>query len=234
MKNKKKNNKKGKMLNRDQLIKFVEGYNKLNSVRNKIKRFRKNQYKFSIIKIFIPIILAFVIGIISLMFFKAYINDFTIFSLIIIVIIVMVILVKKNLENLENFYPKKMEIWDEEIFDLLKKNNLEIKDIKNIIKYIKLDIEYEKLLNYGSPVINNVSNFWNKLFFVILGAVISNFFSKEFTEESITLFVGILLIGGLILTVKVWNHFEQKSSYLNRIQKLVLDLKQIELLYNDK
>lgn len=68
--------------------------------------------------------------------------------------------------------------------------------------------------------------------------MISKFNLKEFKQEGITLFIaimlGILVVGGLILVIRVWNYFEKKSSYFNRIQKLVLDLKQIDLLYSQK
>lgn len=238
MKNKKKNNKKGKMLNRDQLIKFVEEYNRLYSVNNKLKRFRKNKYAFSIILIFIPITIVFVIGIVSLIFFRECIDEYKIFCIITMGIVFMLILLKINWKNLEDFYPEKLKIRDNEILELLKENHLDIKNTKKIIEYFKLDIEYEKLLDNGSPIINSVSQFWHQIFFLILGAVISKFNLKEFKQEGITLFIaimlGILVVGGLILVIRVWNYFEKKSSYFNRIQKLVLDLKQIDLLYSQK
>lgn len=237
-KNEKKNNKKEKILNRDQLIQFVEEYNRLYSVNNKLKRFFKNRYAFSIIIIFIPIILAFIISIVSLILFRKYIDNLKIFILIVISIALMIILLKINWKNLEKYYPEKLKSRDNEILELLEKNQIDIKNIKKIIKYFKIDIEYEKLLDNGDPIINSVSKFWHQVFFLILGVVISKFDMKEFKQEGITLFIAIMLVilvvGGLILTIRVWNYFEKKSSYFNRIQKLVLDLKQIDLLYNYK
>lgn len=68
-----------------------------------------------------------------------------------------------------------------------------------------------------------------------MGVFISKFNLQEFEQERITLFVVAVLVlvvtGIIILIVRVVNYFDKKNSYLNRIQKLVIDLKQIDLLY---
>lgn len=235
---KKKSNHKEKMPNRDQLIKLLKEYNELYSVKNKLKRIRKNPFAISIIIIFIPIIIAFVIGIVSLIFFREYIDDLKILCLIVISITSVGILIKINWENLENYYPKKLKIRDEEIIELLEETQIDIKKIKKTIEYFKLDIEYEKLLDNGTPVINTVSQFWHELFFLIFGVVITNLYQKEFEQKIFNELLGIMIVvlvtGVLILGLRMWNYFEKKNSYFNRIQKLVLDLKRIDLLYYHK
>lgn len=231
MKKKKSNH---KMPNRNQLIKLLKEYNELYSVKNKLKRICKNPFTFRLILIIIPMIQACVIAIVFKIFFSDYINLLKTLGLIAILTTLTIVFAILTSKELEEYYPKKIKIRDDEILKLLKRNQINEKNIKDIIDYFLQEIEYEKLEDNGSPIINTVSEFWNELFFVILGVVISQFNQEEFKQEEITLMIGILATGVLILTVKVLNYFDRKSSYFFRKQKLVLDLKQINLLYYHK
>lgn len=235
---KKKSNYKEKIPNRAKLIQLFKDYNELESFRNKLERFQKNSSKGIIILTFSPLILAIVIGIVGLMFCNKYIDLNKFQWLICIGTGLMIAIAIIKWEKLEQYFPEKIKIRDNEIIKLLKRNQIDEKNIKDIIDYFLLEVEFEKLLDNGTPVINAVSEFWHELFFVIFGVVISQFNQEEFKQQDSMIFAtimsGILVVGGLILAVKIWNYFDRKSSYLNRIQKLVLDLKQIDLLYYHK
>lgn len=114
------------------------------------------------------------------------------------------------MENLENYYPEKVKIRDNEILSLLKQSQIGTKNIKNLIDYFLLEIDYEKLLDNGSPIINTVSKFWYQLFSLILVVVISKFNLQEFEQERITLFIAAVLVlvvtGIIILAVRVVNY----------------------------
>ena len=235
---KKKSNHKEKIPNRAKLIQLFKDYNELESFRNKLERFQKNSSKGIIILTFSPLILAIVIGIVGLMFCNKYIDLNKFQWLICIGTGLMIAIAIIKWKKLEQYFPEKIKIRDNEIIKLLKRNQIDEKNIKDIIDYFLLEVEFEKLLDNGTPVINAVSEFWHELFFVIFGVVISQFNQEEFKQQDSMIFAtimsGILVVGGLILAVKIWNYFDRKSSYLNRIQKLVLDLKQIDLLYYHK
>lgn len=235
---KKKRNHKEKKPNRAKLIQLFKDYNELESFRNKLERFQKNSSKGIIILTFSPLILAIVIGIVGLMFCNKYIDLNKLQWLICIGTGLMIAIAIIKWKKLEQYFPEKIKIRDNEIIKLLKRNQIDEKNIKDIIDYFLLEVEFEKLLDNGTPVINAVSEFWHELFFVIFGVVISQFNQEEFKQQDSMIFAtimsGILVVGGLILAVKIWNYFDRKSSYLNRIQKLVLDLKQIDLLYYHK
>ena len=96
------------------------------------------------------------------------------------------------MEKIEEYYPEKIKIRDNEILELLEQNQIDIKNIKKIIDYFLLEIDFEKLLDNGIPVINTVSKFWNELFFVILGVVISQFNQEVFKQEESMVFVAIM------------------------------------------
>lgn len=96
------------------------------------------------------------------------------------------------MEKIEEYYPEKIKIRDNEILELLEQNQIDIKNIKNIIDYFLLEIDFEKLLDNGIPVINTISKFWNELFFVILGVVISQFNQEVFKQEESMVFVAIM------------------------------------------
>ena len=235
---KKKSNHKEKIPNRAKLIQLFKDYNELESFRNKLERFQKNSSKGIIILTFSPLILAIVIGIVGLMFCNKYIDLNKFQWLICIGTGLMIAIAIIKWKKLEQYFPEKIKIRDNEIIKLLKRNQIDEKNIKDIIDYFLLEVEFEKLLDNGTPVINAVSEFWHELFFVIFGVVISQFNQEEFKQQDSMIFAtimsGILVVGGLILAVKIWNYFDRKTSYLNRIQKLVLDLKQIDLLYYHK
>ena len=216
---------------------MLKEYNELYSVKNKLKRICKNPYAISIILIFIPIIQACVIGIVFKIFLKDYIDYLKRIEIIILTTLT-IDFALLNSKTIEDYYPEKIKIRDNEILELLERNQIDIKNIKNIIDYFLLEIDFEKLLDNGTPVINTVSRFWHELFFLIFGVVITNLYQKEFEQKIFNELLGIMILvlvtGVLILGLRIWNYFVKKNSYLNRIQKLVLDLKQIDLLYHHK
>lgn len=174
------------------------------------------------------LILGIVTNIFTFFHFKEYLFlNYSLFSILFVLLIIC------QYKNSGEYYKEYVELRDKELCIILKERNINLKNIKNIIDYYTLELDFPNNIYKESKVLNSFASVWAKLFYIFLGAFIPKLMEEKFQLEfeifillmSITIFISILL-----LFLLIYSHFNRTDQYLNKIRIFIIELKQIELL----
>lgn len=219
--------------NRKNYSRLFQDYKKIDSFKNIRKRIGKNKYKRSI-QVFLVIlsldIISYLIGLFC--FFKSHSTAVIIYWGILVLITIFFLL--KNIDKLESYRNEMIGIRDNELYELLRNNNINLQNITNAIEYFKLELEPINKMYKEYPILNSISSFWSNLFFLILGIISSSLIEINLNQNGIEVYaiaiavlVFILFVIGII---KVYIYFDRKDKYADQTRKLIIDLKRIVLL----
>ena len=119
---------------------------------------------------------------------------------------------------------------DEHICKLLSEKGINSTNIKETIDYFVLELEPVNTVYKESPILNSVLKFGSNLFFLLTGIVTPIIIKEKVSQNGVqtyAIIVAVLVIIALIIfMIKV----TRKDTYLDKIRKLVIELKQIDLL----
>lgn len=210
------------------LIELFEKYKEIDNLKNKWVRFKKNsQYK-SIVYLLLVSIFGIAINLITFFQFrKCLVLIFSLWSILFVLLII------NQYKNLGEYYKECVELRDKELCNILMEKNISHKNIKYIIDYYTLELDFPNTIYKESKVLNSFASVWAKLFYVLLGAFIPKLMEDKFQPEfeifilliAITIFIGIIL-----LFLLIYSHLNRTDQYLNKIRIFIIELKQIELL----
>lgn len=219
--------------NRKNYLKLFQDYQRIDEFKNIIKRIEGNKYKRSV-QVFLGILsLDVIIYLISFfIFFKSHRTLVIICWLILLLITIFFLF--KDMDKLKN-YPNEMIVMrDNELREILRKNNVNSQKITNVIEYFKLELEPINEVYKEYPILDSISSFGVNLFFLILGIITSSLIEKTLIQngDQVYLISGVVLIIIIIIIViiKIFIYFNRKDKYLIQIRKLIIELKRIELL----
>ena len=102
------------------------------------------------------------------------------------------------------------------------------------IDYFVLELEPVDIVYKESPILNSVSKFGSNLFFLILGIIIPSVIKEKVNQNGVQAYAiiiaALIIIGFIICMIKVYAYIDRKDTYLDKTRKLVIELKQIDLL----
>lgn len=210
---------------------FVE-YQSISKFSNRYSRIKNNSHKKSLIIVLGIIFAAIIIFILGLFFIKKYLVGVIIVWITSLAIVILVI--KKEHLNIEEFRKELFSSRDDAICELLSKKCVNSTNIKEVIDYFALNLEPVRIAYKEPPILKSILNSLSKLFFLILGFLITEII-KYFDNQNI--FQVYMIFGSILLSIIVIYVFIKISCYINGIdtfsnttRKLIIELKQLELL----
>lgn len=221
--------------NRKKYSKLFQDYQQIDRFKNIRKRIGENKYKCSI-KVFLIImsfdIISYLIGLFC--FFDSHSIPVIIYWIILVLITIFFLF--KNMDKLENYRNEMIRMRDNEICEILSKNNVDSHKITNVIEYFKLELEPINEVHKEYPILNSISSFGANLFSLILGIIASSLIEKNLIQNGIKIYsiaiAVLILIFIVIVIIKIYIYFNGKDKYADQTRKLIIELKRIELLNN--
>lgn len=218
--------------NRSKLEDFYNEYNRIDSVGNTFKRMKNNKRKkffyWFLVFLFVDV-LAYLIGLNFILTSTGFVVS--IWTILIIVTIVSLI---KNNKNFEDYRREVNKLRDIEVCELLKRYKINTKNIENVINYFTLEIEPENKIYEKSTFLKSIIEIGSNLFYLILGIIIPNIISEKLQIDKVQtyalIFAILILIVISICFVKVIIYFNSKNKYIDRVNKLIIELKMIKIL----
>lgn len=219
--------------NRKNYSNLFQDYQKIDRYKNIRKRIRKNTYKCSM-QIFLGILIFDVISylISALCFFPSH-NIPVIIYWIILALITMFFFFK-NVDKLDKYQDEMIRMRDEELCEILSKNNVDFQKITNVIEYFKLKLEPINEVHKEYPILNSISSFGTNLISLISGIIVSSYIKENLFQNGVKIYaiaiVFLILIIIVCALIKIYIYLDRKDEYADQSRKLIIDLKRIELL----
>ena len=217
---------------RNNLAELFREYQSIDKFSNVYNRIKKNSNKKSM-KIVLGIFFTFmIVYILGLIFFNKCRIGIIIAWIITLTIAILVI--KKEWANLEKYRNEMISSRDDDICKLLVEKGVNSTNIKEVIDYFVLELEPVSIVYKESPILNSISKFGSNLFFLLLGILIPSIIKEKGNQDRIqtyAIITAIIIIIGLIIAmIKIYAYIDRKDTYLDTTRKLVIELKQIDLL----
>ena len=170
------------------------------------------------------------------LFFLARVNKKI--GIILLLILIPTILViklvnKKEKKNINNYRRSLIKSRNKELSNLLKRKNINMLNIKAIIKCLVLELENENIIYRKFPIIDQVLSLLYKLLFIIL-PILYTIVDKDNKEYNFLNYIilSIIFIIFIIFILEIIKYIFRKDLNLNKIKNLIKELKQIALLNN--
>ena len=218
--------------NRSNLIELFREYQSIDNFKNLWNRIKKNSHKKSMIYVLGIMVFVIIVYLIGLIFF----NKHTIAVIVAwtITLIIAVFIIKKEWSNLEDYRNEMISSRDEHICKLLSEKGINSTNIKETIDYFILELEPVNTVYKESPILNSVSKFGSNLFFLLIGIVIPIIIKEKVNQNGVQTYaiiiVVLIIIALVIFMIKIYTYLTRRDIYLDKIRKLVIELKQIDLL----
>lgn len=217
---------------RNNLIELFREYQSIDKFLNVYNRVKKNSNQKSMKSVLGIFFLSIFIYSIGLIFLKKC--SVVVIIVWIITLAVAIYVIKKEWTNLEKYRNEMVSIRDDDICTLLVEKGINSKNIKDAIDYFVLELEPVDIVYKESPKLNSVSKFGSNLFFLILGIIIPSVIKEKVNQNGVQAYAiiiaALIIIGFIICMIKAYAYIDRKDTYLDKTRKLVIELKQIDLL----
>lgn len=138
------------------------------------------------------------------------------------------------MDKLDKYQDEMIRMRDEELCEILSKNNVDFQKITNVIEYFKLKLEPINEVHKEYPILNSISSFGTNLISLISGIIVSSYIKENLFQNGVKIYaIAIVFLIPIIIVcalIKIYIYLDRKDEYADQSRKLIIDLKRIELL----